>query len=87
MSWYNPNTWSPDGKAVFVNILIGVVITGLELLRQWQEERGDFDGDDGDLWREGPTLKKGGIPGGYAALLFGRNFLAPIRSMTQSSCD
>lgn len=27
MSWYNPNTWSPDGKAVFVNILIGVVIT------------------------------------------------------------
>ena len=45
MSWYNPNTWSPDGKAVFVNILIGVVITGLELLRQWQEERGDFDGD------------------------------------------
>lgn len=46
-----PNTWSPDGKAVFVNILIGVVITGLELLRQWQEERGDFDGDDGDLWR------------------------------------
>lgn len=40
MSWYNPNTWSPDGKAVFVNILIGVVITGLELLRQWQEERG-----------------------------------------------
>ena len=51
MSWYNPNTWSPDGKAVFVNILIGVVITGLELLRQWQEERGDFDGGDGDLWR------------------------------------
>ena len=51
MSCYNPNTWSPDGQAVFVTILIGVVITGLELLRQWQEERGDFDGDDGDLWR------------------------------------
>lgn len=41
MSWYNPNTWSPDGKAIFVN----VVIAGLEILRQWQEERGDFDND------------------------------------------
>lgn len=51
MSWYNPNSWSPDGKAVFVNILIGAVIFGLELLRQWQEENGEFDGRDEDLWR------------------------------------
>ena len=34
-----------DGKAIFVNVVIGVVIAGLEILRQWQEERGDFDND------------------------------------------
>ena len=51
MSWYNPNSWSPDGKAVFVNILIGAVILGLELLRQWQEENGGFDGYDRDYRR------------------------------------
>ena len=45
MSWYNPNTWSPDGKAIFVDVVIGVVIAGLEILRQWQEGRGDFDND------------------------------------------
>lgn len=37
MSWYNPNTWSPDGKAIFVNVVIGVVIAGLEILeRVWK---------------------------------------------------
>ena len=45
MSWYNPNTCSPVGKAMFVDVVIGVVIAGLEILRQWQEERGDFDND------------------------------------------
>ena len=45
MSWDNTNTWSTDGKAIFVDGVNGVVVAGLEILRQWQEERGDFDND------------------------------------------